>query len=71
MNTFTRELQKILDLVVSLLTDGIARIASPSLILSDEPTASTDGKAHIVMPRTFLGKDIINEGISPQLAALK
>ncbi len=61
MNTFTRELQKILDLVVSLLTDGIARIASPSLILSDEPTASTDGKAHIVMPRTFLGKDITEQ----------
>jgi hypothetical protein len=61
MNTFTRELQKILDLVVSLLTDGVARVASPSLILSDEPTASTDGKVHIVMPRTFLGKDITEQ----------
>ncbi len=58
MQTFTRELQKILDLVMSLLMDGVARIASPFIMVSDDDTASTDGKAIIKMPATFLGKAI-------------
>jgi len=52
---FTRELQKILDLVVTLLMEGVSRVAAPVVIVSDEDTASTDGSAYVKMPRTFLG----------------
>jgi len=53
---FTRELQKILDLVVTLLMEGVSRVASPIVIVSDEDTASTDGSAYVKMPKTFLGR---------------
>jgi len=53
---FTRELQKILDLVVTLLMEGVARVAAPIVVVSDEETAATDGAAYVKMPKTFLGK---------------
>jgi hypothetical protein len=55
------EIQKMLDLVVSVLMGGIARFASPTVILSDEDTASTDGKAYVKLPLNFLGQPLIDQ----------
>jgi hypothetical protein len=55
---FTRELQKILDLVVTLLMEGVARVAAPIVVVSNEDTAATDGAAYVKMPQTFLGKNL-------------
>jgi len=55
---FTRELQKILDLIVTLLMEGVARVACPVVIISDEDTASTDGLAYVKMPGIFLGRPL-------------
>lgn len=52
------EIQKMLDLVVSVLMGGIARFTSPIVILSDEDTASTDGKAYVKLPLNFLGQPL-------------
>ncbi len=59
MQTLTRELQKVLDLIVSLLMDFKA--ASPSIVISDCDTASTDGKAIVRLPSTFLGSPIADQ----------
>jgi len=56
-----RELQKILELVVSLLLEGVARTATPFVILSGDETAATDGKASVFMPKTFLGQPIAQQ----------
>lgn len=55
---FTHELQRILDLVVSLLMEGVTRVAAPVVIVSDDDTASTDGMAYVKMPQTFLGQPL-------------
>ena len=56
--SFLTELQKVLDLVVTLLMDGVARVATPSVIFADDDTASTNGKSYVRMPNEFLGTPI-------------
>jgi hypothetical protein len=56
--SFLTELQKVLDLVVTLLMDGVARVATPSVVFADDDTASTNGKSYVRMPNEFLGTPI-------------
>jgi hypothetical protein len=56
--SFLAELQKILDLVVALLMEGVARVAVPAVVIADDETASTNGKSYVRMPNEFLGVPI-------------
>ncbi len=56
--SFLSELQKVLDLVVMLLMDGVARVAVPTLVIADDDTASTNGKSYVRIPNEFLGVPI-------------
>jgi hypothetical protein len=52
-----KELQALLDLVTSMLTEA-ARLIHPRLVIGDFETASTDGWAYVRLPQDFLGQPL-------------
>jgi|GEM_PF-1173389 len=59
--SFLSELQKVLDLVVTLLMEDVARVSVPTVVMAEDDTASTNGKSYVRMPNEFLGVPIQNQ----------